>query len=149
MKANVKLNEDGERYRIEVSEQGGMTATFNLDGDTAELTQITPNNGDAEVYGEQITRPMDYVEGFDGRRGRVIGLADGIEVLEDEDQVFESLVNSITKQHSSVTTEASTREFFRLFREEVETFTESLVDEEDQAETEDLQDLVVDDRGEA
>jgi len=76
-------------------------------------------------------------------------LADGIEVLEDEDQVFESLVNSITKQHSSVTTEASTREFFRLFHEEVETFTESLVDEEDQAETEDLQDLVVDDRGEA
>jgi len=66
MKANVKLNEDGERYRIEVSEQGGMTATFNLDGDTAELTQITPNNGDAEVYGEQITRAMDYVAGLDG-----------------------------------------------------------------------------------
>jgi len=76
-------------------------------------------------------------------------LADGIEVLEDEDQVFESLVNSITKRHSSVSTESSTREFFRLFRDEVETFTESLVDEEDAAETGDLQDLVVDDRGEA
>ena len=76
-------------------------------------------------------------------------LADGIEVLEDEDQVFESLVNSITKRHSSVSTESSTREFFRLFRDEVETFTESLVDEEDGAETEDLQDLVVDGRGEA
>ncbi|RCU47492.1 hypothetical protein DU504_09395 [Haloplanus salinus] len=31
-------------------------------------------------------------------------LADGIEVLEDEDSVFESLVNSITKQHPSATT---------------------------------------------
>ncbi|MFD1634649.1 hypothetical protein ACOZ4L_02825 [Haloplanus ruber] len=75
-------------------------------------------------------------------------LADGIEVLEDEDQVFESLVNSITKQHSSVTTEASTREFFRLFREEVETFTEELADEEDDGgDTSDLRDLVTDEGG--
>jgi len=72
-------------------------------------------------------------------------LADGIEVLEDEDQVFESLVNSITNQHSSVTTEASTREFFRLFREEVETFTEELADEEDDGG--DLRDLVTDEGG--
>jgi len=76
-------------------------------------------------------------------------LADGIEVLEDEDQVFESLVNSITKRHSSVSTESSTREFFELFRDEVETFTESLVDEEEGGDNEDLQDLVIDERGEA
>jgi hypothetical protein len=76
-------------------------------------------------------------------------LADGIEVLEDEDQVFESLVNSITKRHSSVSTESSTREFFELFRDEVETFTESLVDEEEGGDNEDLQDLVIEDRGEA
>jgi hypothetical protein len=76
-------------------------------------------------------------------------LADGIEVLEDEDQVFESLVNSITKRHSSVSTESSTREFFELFRDEVETFTESLVDEDEGGDNEDLQDLVLDDRGEA
>jgi hypothetical protein len=77
-------------------------------------------------------------------------LGDGIQALEDEDQVFESLVNSITKQHSSVSTEASTREFFRLFREEVETFTEGLTDEDESAGDEsDLRDIVVDDRGEA
>lgn len=75
-------------------------------------------------------------------------LADGISVLEDEDQVFESLVTSITKQHSSVTTDGSTREFFRLFREEVETFTEELTDEdEDGGDVGDLRDLVTDDRG--
>jgi len=75
-------------------------------------------------------------------------LADGISVLEDEDQVFESLVNSITNQHSSVTTAGSTREFFRLFREEVETFTEELTDEdEDGGEVGDLRDLVTDEGG--
>lgn len=73
-------------------------------------------------------------------------LADGIEVLEDEDQVFESLVTSITKQHSQVRSEDSTREFFRLFREEVETFTEELAanDGENNGDNEDLRDLVVD-----
>jgi hypothetical protein len=76
-------------------------------------------------------------------------LGDGIKALEDEGQVFESLVNSITKQHSSVSTEASTREFFRLFREEVETFTEGLTDEDEGGDNEDLQDLVIEDRGEA
>lgn len=75
-------------------------------------------------------------------------LADGIEVLEDEDQVFESLVASITKQHSQVRSEDSTREFFRLFRQEVETFTEELVDDEENGgSAEDLRDLVVDERG--
>jgi hypothetical protein len=77
-------------------------------------------------------------------------LADGIGVLEDEDQLFESLVTSITKQHSSVTTEASTREFFRLFREEVETFTEELTDEdEDGGDVGDLRKLVTDEEGES
>ncbi|WP_338740405.1 hypothetical protein [Haloplanus salilacus] len=65
MDATVKLNEDRERYRVEVTEQGGMSATFNLDGDTAELTQITPNDGDACVYGEQLSRSMAYVSGLD------------------------------------------------------------------------------------
>jgi transcriptional regulator with XRE-family HTH domain len=70
-------------------------------------------------------------------------LADGISVLEDEDQVFESLVTSITKQHSQVRSEDSTREFFRLFREEVETFTEELTDaDENGGDASDLRDLV-------
>jgi len=72
-------------------------------------------------------------------------LADGIEVLEDEDQVFESLVASITKQHSQVRSEDSTREFFKLFRQEVQTFTEELAAENDGngGDNEDLRDLVV------
>ena len=72
-------------------------------------------------------------------------LSDGIEVLEDEDQIFESMVSSITKQHSQVRSEDSTREFFRLFRDEVETFTEGLADEESSADQGDLEDLYVDD----
>ncbi|ELY64717.1 hypothetical protein [Natrinema versiforme] len=71
-------------------------------------------------------------------------LSDGIEVLEDEDQIFESMVASITKQHSQVRSEESTREFFRLFRSEVETFTEGLADEESTASQGDLEDLYVD-----
>jgi len=75
-------------------------------------------------------------------------LADGIEILEDEDQVFESLVTSITKQHSQVRSQESTREFFRLFRKEVETFTSELTDEENGEETDDLRDLLQDEEGE-
>ncbi|MFW5905387.1 MAG: hypothetical protein ACOCUO_00905 [archaeon] len=77
-------------------------------------------------------------------------LADGIEVLEDEDQVFESLVSSITKQHSQVRSEDSTREFFRLFADEVATFTEQLAEDSDgNGAAEDLRDLVVENGGES
>ncbi|ELY70610.1 hypothetical protein [Natrinema versiforme] len=72
-------------------------------------------------------------------------LSDGIDVLEDEDQIFESMVASITKQHSQVRSEESTREFFRLFRDEVATFTEGLADEEHAADRSDLEDLIVED----
>ena len=72
-------------------------------------------------------------------------LSDGIEVLEDEDQIFESMVASITKQHSQVRSEESTREFFRLFRDEVETFTDGLADKENGADQGDLEDLIVED----
>ena len=74
-------------------------------------------------------------------------LADGIEVLEDEDQVFESLVTSITKQHSQVRSEESTREFFELFRQEVETFTEELASEDDSGDAGDLRNHVFDQGG--
>jgi len=76
-------------------------------------------------------------------------LAAGIEVLEDEDQVFQSLVNTITKQHSQVRSEDSTEEFFRLFRQEVETFTEELAAEDDDSETtSDLRDIMIDEDAE-
>jgi hypothetical protein len=72
-------------------------------------------------------------------------LADGIEVLESEDEIFDSMVNTITKQHSSVGTEASVREVLSLFRSEVSTFTEPLVDDENGMEGGDLEDIYVDD----
>ena len=76
-------------------------------------------------------------------------LADGIEVLEDEDQVFESLVTSITKQHSQVRSEESTQEFFELFKQEVETFTEELSEEDDAgADSEEIREFVTGDRNE-
>jgi hypothetical protein len=68
-------------------------------------------------------------------------LAEGVEVLKDQDEIYESLVTSITKQHGSVTTEASVEEVLRLFREEVETFTEPLVDADNPEEEIDLDDL--------
>ena len=71
-------------------------------------------------------------------------LSDGINVLEDEGQVFESMVNAITKQHSQVRSEDSTREFFRLFRDEVETFTEEMEAESDSADAGDLSDIMID-----
>lgn len=76
-------------------------------------------------------------------------LAQGIEVLEEEDEIFDSLVTSITKQHSQVTTERSTRQFFKLFRQEVETFTQPMVDEDSGVEPPvDLDDLMVEEEEE-
>jgi len=70
-------------------------------------------------------------------------LAEGIQVLADEDEIYDSLVTSITKQHSQVRSEQSVRDVLDLFRREVETFTEPLVDAEDPAEEVDLDDLTV------
>lgn len=68
-------------------------------------------------------------------------LAQGVEVLKDQDEIYESLVTSITKQHGSVSTESSVEEVLRLFRHEVETFTEPLVDTDNPEEEVDLEDL--------
>ena len=74
-------------------------------------------------------------------------LADGIDVLEEEDEIFESMVNTITKQHTSVSTEDSVREVLSLFRDEVSTFTEPLVDDEngDGMQSSDLEEIYVED----
>lgn len=77
-------------------------------------------------------------------------LAEGIEVLADEDEIYDSLVNTITKQHSSVSTESSVREVLSLFRSEVRTFTEPLVDADDgdEMDSETLEDVYVGDADE-
>lgn len=67
-------------------------------------------------------------------------LAEGIKVLRDEDEIYDSLVTSITKQHGQVRSESSVREVLDLFREEVEAFTEPLVDAEGEQEI-DVDDL--------
>lgn len=71
-------------------------------------------------------------------------LADGIEVLEAEDEIFESMVQTITKQHSQVSTQASVREVLTLFRNEVKTFTEPLIEDDASVKANDLEDLYVD-----
>ena len=70
-------------------------------------------------------------------------LAEGIQVLADEDEIYDSLVTSITKQHSQIRSEQSVRDVLDLFRREVETFTEPLVDAEDPEEEVDLDDLTI------
>ncbi|MFB6081821.1 MAG: hypothetical protein ABEJ67_03270 [Halanaeroarchaeum sp.] len=73
-------------------------------------------------------------------------LAEGIEVLREEDEIFDSMITSILKQHSTVKSEDSVREFFGLFVDEVETFTQPLVSENgDDADLDsnDLEDLYV------
>ncbi|MEA5387262.1 hypothetical protein VB779_09490 [Haloarculaceae archaeon H-GB11] len=104
-----------------------------------DLEQLTDDEIEAIINTRMFQKALAY------RR-----LADGIEVLEDEDQVFDSLVTSITKQHSQVRSESSTEEFFRLFRQEVETFTEELTTEEANGGDEtDLRNLVVDEECDA
>jgi len=73
-------------------------------------------------------------------------LADGIKVLRDEDEIYDSLVTSITKQHSQLRSEQSVRDVLDLFRQEVEAFTEPLVDDGEQ--NVDLDDLYVDEEEE-
>lgn len=70
-------------------------------------------------------------------------LADGIQVLEAEDEIFESMVGTITARHDNIRSEKSTRDVLRLFREEVSTFTDPLVDEEESMEANDLEELYV------
>jgi hypothetical protein len=92
-----------------------------------------------DLTDEQIERVLN-TRGFQKMLGYT-RLADGIEVLEAEDEIFDSLVESIRKQHSNVNSEASVREFFELFVDEIETFTEPLVDADNPEQEVDLDDL--------
>lgn len=72
-------------------------------------------------------------------------LADGIDVLEDEDELFESMIKTIEARHGSIRSTDSVREVLRLFCEEVETFTGPLVEDDNGMTGDDLEDLYVDD----
>ena len=69
-------------------------------------------------------------------------LAQGIEVLEENDAIYSQLVSTITSRHGQVRSESSVEEVLDLFVEEVKTYTEDL-----SAETPDggdLEDIFVD-----
>lgn len=79
-------------------------------------------------------------------------LAQGIEVLEEDDAIYRQLVATITEQHSSVGTRNSIEEALDLFVEEVKTYTEGMdVDPggEVDAEESQIQDVIVEDPGDS
>lgn len=53
-------------------------------------------------------------------------LADGIEVLQTHDMLYESMVHTITEEHSAIESVDTTRELLSLLQEEVATYTEPL-----------------------
>jgi hypothetical protein len=58
-------------------------------------------------------------------------LAQGIEVLEENDAIYNQLVSTITSRHGQVRSEDSVREVLDLFVEEVKTYTEDLSAEDE------------------
>lgn len=93
-----------------------------------------------ELTDEQIERVLNS-RGFQ-KMLAYQKLADGIEVLEEQDDIFSSMVENIRKQHRHVNSADSVREVLTLFVDEVKTFTEPLVDE-DAVDGADLEDLYV------
>lgn len=53
-------------------------------------------------------------------------LAQGIEVLEEDDAIYRQLVATITEQHGQVSTRSSIEEVLDLFVDEVKTYTEGM-----------------------
>ena len=77
-------------------------------------------------------------------------LAQGIEVLEEDDAIYRQLVATITEQHGQVSTRSSVEEVLDLFVTEVKTYTEGMdVAGSDEDTLDPLEELVVDDGGES
>lgn len=77
-------------------------------------------------------------------------LAEGIEVMEDDDAIKQQLVATITQQHSTVNTQGSVEEVLDLFVEEIKTWTEGMAletDEDEQNPPERLEEIFVDEDG--
>lgn len=71
-------------------------------------------------------------------------LAQGIEVLEEDDAIYRQLVATITEQHGSVSTRSSVEEVLDLFVAEVKTYTEGMDVEPDDGYDDEFQDLIAD-----
>jgi len=74
-------------------------------------------------------------------------LAQGIEVLEEDDAIYRQLVATITEQHSSVGTRRSVEEVLDLFVQEVKTYTEGMgIDVDDEDGPHNFEDLIAEER---
>ena len=109
------------------------------------MTELNPSELTEEEI-EAVLQTPAFQKSLKYRR-----LAQGIEVLEEDDAIYRQLVATITEQHGSVSTRSSVEEVLDLFVEEVKTYTEGMdvaPDEERDLDDEDpLQEIVVDDRG--
>lgn len=76
-------------------------------------------------------------------------LAHGIEVLKEDDAIYNQLVASITNRHSSIRSRDSIEDALDLFVEEVETYTADLGVEPEADGDGTLDDLFVDEGGES
>ena len=93
---------------------------------------------------EAVVRTPAFQKSLKYRR-----LAQGIEVLEEDDAIFRQLVATITEQHSQVSTRSSVEEVLELFVTEVKTYTEGMdvaldVDENPDTAEHPLEEIVVD-----
>jgi hypothetical protein len=152
--AATKADEDWlrgaiESLRVDLAKLQGFRTAAEIRDDHADTVDrgdgIETDGGERistdDLTDEQIERVLNS-KGFQ-KMLAYSKLADGIDVLEAEDEIFESMVNTITKQHTSVGTEASVREVLSLFRAEVSTFTEPLVEDENGMDGGDLEDIHV------
>lgn len=99
-----------------------------IDIDTDELT-------DEEI--EAVVNTSAFQKALKYRR-----LAQGIEVLEQNDAIYSQLVSTITSRHGQVRSESSVEEVLDLFVEEVKAYTEDISTETDDGNS--LEDLFPD-----
>ena len=111
------------------------------------MTELNPSELTEEEI-EAVLQTPAFQKSLKYRR-----LAQGIEVLEEDDAIYRQLVATITEQHGSVSTRSSVEEVLDLFVEEVKTYTEGMdiAADDDSALEEDgpLQDVIVDEDDEA
>ena len=63
MNASVEFNEEGDPYRMEVSEgRHGHSASFAIRGSSAIAQSIEPADGESRAYIDELSRFMEYAE---------------------------------------------------------------------------------------
>ena len=102
------------------------------DSDPFDVEELTDEQIDRVLHSRGFQRMLAYQR-----------LADGISVLEEQDDIYEGMITSITHRHSELTLESSTREVLDLFAYEVEMFTEPMTesDTEHEITSDELEDL--------